>query len=233
MEVSPWSDLPHVWTSIGLPGFSKKSTYQSYSFDEMPPVPIELDDDFEWLRALGNSDPGRGLAELDEYAKPLPPIASLDFAAQANIRLPQSFIQFMSSPDLQSRVRSCTACYLDPGQRIVETIGALQGNLIHFLSDSQFCAHWYLHVLPTGQTAVLGSDDPYCFLIENAEWIENPACRLAQIDLATLDFRLCASTFSEFIFRFWIENEIWYALHDKGSGRPLSSLETIYLAGRN
>ena len=64
-----------------------------------------------------------------------PPFEEL--ATQSNLALPHSFRRFMISQDLQSRVCSCTDCYLDPGQRIVETTGSLQGHLIHFLSDSQ------------------------------------------------------------------------------------------------
>ncbi len=232
IAANPWSALPQIWLSVGLPGFSKESTYQGYSFDQMPPVPIELDDDLEWLRTHGTSNPGKGLAQPEEFARPLPAAKVLDFAAQASLPLPKAFVRFMTSPELQSRVKSCTDCYLDPGQRIVTTIGSMKGHLVHFLSDSQFCAHWYLHVLNTGQAAVLESEDPYCFLIENADWIENPACRLEQVDLAELAFQMCAPSFSEFLFRFWIENEMWYAIHVSEHRRPLTLLEINYLAGR-
>jgi hypothetical protein len=228
---NPWSVLPSVWMSVGLLGFKWESTYQGYNLDEMPPIPIQLDDDLAWLCAHGKSDLENSLAQPDACVRPLPPATVVDLAVQLNLTLPPAFIRFMTSSDLQSRVKSCTACYLDPGQRIVETIGSIRGHLIHFLSDSQSCAHWYLHVLHDGQVAVLESDDLYCYLAENAEWIENPACRLDQIDLTRQDFRFCAFSFSEFVFRFWIENEIWYAIH--GKKRPLTSLETAYLAGRS
>src|SRR5258706_6874993 len=94
----------------------------------------------------------------------------------------------MTHPELQSRVRSCTDCYLDPGERIVETIGSIPGHLIHFLSDSQSCAHWYLHILSSGESSVLESPDLYCYQIENSDWIENPSCRLERIDLNRFDF---------------------------------------------
>ena len=58
-------------------------------------------------------------------------------------------------------MRSCADCYLDPGERIVETTGAIPGHLIHFLSDSQSIAHWYLHILRGGEVAVLESSDLY------------------------------------------------------------------------
>ena len=61
-----------------------------------------------------------------------------------------------------------------PGQRIVETIGTIPGHLVNLLSDSQSCAHPYLHVHANGQSAVLESGDLYCCLIENSDWMENP-----------------------------------------------------------
>ena len=133
----------------------------------------------------------------------------------------------MTHPELQSRVRSCTDCYLDPGERIVETIGSIPGHLVHFLSDSQSCSHWYLHILPEGDSAVLASPDLYSLKVENSDWIENPSCRLERIDLSGLEFAYCAPSFSEFLYRFWIENEIWFALVDKP--RSFNALELDYV----
>ena len=121
------------------------------------------------------------------------------------VPLSQSFTRFMSSLEMQSRVGSCTACYLDPGHRIVQTIGAIEGSLLHFLSDSQSCTHWYLRVLRNGDYTVLESDDLYCYQIENSEWIENPSCRLERIYLTGLDFAYCAPSFSHCLYRFWLE----------------------------
>jgi hypothetical protein len=225
----PWSNLPHFWLSIGLPGFDKVSTYQSYPLALMPRIPIALDDDFSWLLHHGQARPFQGLDQLDSYAKPLPAASVIELTEWTNVALPTSFRRFMTSPDLTSRVRSCTDCYLDPGQRIVETVGSLPGHLIHFMSDSQSCAHWYLHVLQTGESAVLWADDLYCYSIENSAWIENPACRLEQIDVGSLDFHFCSASFSEFVFRFWIENEIWLATKWDADRRPLTELESAYL----
>jgi hypothetical protein len=229
MEPDPWSALPHYWLSVGLPGFKWESTFQGYKLAEMPPVPIELDDDLAWLRAHGTPRPGNGLDQRDEFVRPLPAAIVNDLAEQAGILLPVSFTRFMRSPELQPRVRSCTACYLDPGQRVVETIGSIPGHLVHFLSDSQSCAHWYIHLLHNGSSAVLESPDLYCYEVENSGWMENPACRLERVDLSDVEMHFCAPTFSEFLFRFWIENEIWYAVHDEESKRPLNDLETVYL----
>lgn len=110
----------------------------------------------------------------------------------------------------------------------METIGSIPGHLVHFLSDSQSCSHWYLNILPGGVSAVLTSPDLYGLKIENSDWIETPSCRLERIDLSGLEFAYCAPSFSEFLYRFWIENEIWFALADKRK-RRLNTLELDYV----
>ena len=227
--LAPWSSLRRSWIHIQLPGFRSGPAYQTYEsspFDELPPIPIQLDEDCNWLMKYGTV---RAEAGLHRYERNLHPEDVVPLAQQANLPLPASFIRFMTSAELQSRLRSCTDCYLDPGERIVETTGALSGRLIHFLSDFQYCAHWYLHLLPDGSHAVLTSQDPYCYLAETSEWIENPACRLERINLDGLDFAYCARSFSEFLYRFWIENEIWYALTEKSMPLSLQPLELEYV----
>jgi anti-anti-sigma factor len=136
-----------------LPGYRELpdySTYQDFPVEELPPIPIDLDNDCAWLLRIGTPHLGDGLHRHERAFPPLPPATVEELATQSNLELPHSFRRFMISRDLQSRVCSCTGCYLDPGQRIVETTGSLQGHLVHFLSDSQSCAHWYLHILSAG-----------------------------------------------------------------------------------
>jgi hypothetical protein len=227
-----WSSLPHYWLHVQLPGYRELPelhTYEGFRLEELPPIPIELDGDCAWLLSYGTAHPGEGLNRYERAFPPLPPATVEKLAGESNVVLPRSFRRFMSSPELQSRVRSCTDCYLDPGERIVETFGSIPGHLVHFLSDSQSCAHWYLHILPSGDAAVLESEDLYCYQIENSAWIENPSCRLERIDLGGLDLAYCAPSFSDFLYRFWIENEIWCALEDETSRRPLNALELDYV----
>ena len=229
---NPWSSLPRVWVHMPLPGYrelSDYSTYQGFPVEELPPIPIDLDDECAWLLRKGTLHLDYGLHRHERAFPPLPPATVEELARQSNLELPHSFRRFMSSEDLQSRVCSCTDCYLDPGERIVETTGSMPGHLIHFLSDSQSCAHWYLQMLSTGASAVLESPDLYCYRVENSDWMENPACRLDRIDLAGLNFVYCAPSFSDFLYRFWIENEIWYAAEYEASRRPLNALELAYV----
>ena len=225
---TPWSSLPQRWLHIQLPGIRELAGYNTYEgsrLDDLPPVPIVLDDECAWLMSHGTAYSRGG---LNQYERDLQPAFVEELAARSNIQLPRSFRRFMTSEELQSRVRSCTDCYLDPGERVVETIGLLPGQRIHFLSDSQSCAHWYLHVLTSGLSAVLESPDLYCYQVENSDWIENPTCRLERVNVAELEFAYCAPSFSDFLYRFWIENEIWYALEDQPR-RPLNALELEYV----
>ena len=222
----PWSDLPRAWVHIQLPGHRaapQHATYETSSYDDLPPIPIELDDDCRWLIQHGTEHDGA----LDEYERDLQPANVEKLAAERNLELPRSFRRFMTSPELQSRVRSCTDCYLDPGERTVEVTGPVAGHLMHFLSDSQSCAHWYLHLAGGGQEVVLTSPDLYCYRIDDPEWEDYPTCSLETVDLRQQEFVYCAPRFSEFLYRFWIENEIWFALqYDR---RPLMPLELQYV----
>ena len=156
-DSAPWSSLLHGWIHVQLPGYRELPnyhTYEGFPLEELPPIPIELDDNCAWLMIHGMPYFQGG---LNLYERDIQPAAVEQLALGAGLDLPASFQTFMSSPQLQSRVRSCTDCYLDPGERIVETVGSIPGYLVHFLSDSQSCAHWYLHVLLNGDTAVLES----------------------------------------------------------------------------
>jgi hypothetical protein len=69
----------------------------------------------------------------------------------------------------------------------------------------------------------------YCYQIGNPEYADYPTSGLDQVDLQAQGFACCARSFSEFLYRFWIENEIWYSItHDEGR-RPLTDLQRAYV----
>jgi hypothetical protein len=225
-DSSPWATLRQAWCHVGLPGYREfLGTYQSFPASELPPIPISLDEDCDWLIRYGSEQAGA----LDRYERDIRPSTVIELAAQAGVELPRGFLRFMVDPELQKRVRSCTDCYLDPGGHIVKTVGSIPGDLIHFLSDSQFCFHWYLHVSSNGTAAVLGSEDLYCYRVDDPELDFYPTCSLDQVDLQKQVFICCAPSFSEFLYRFWIENEIRFSLASEKTRRPLTSLELAYV----
>src|SRR5690349_21320072 len=117
-HLSPYSDLPRAWVHVQLPGIRASgpaATYEASVYEDLPPIPMELDEDCQWLIDYGNAHE----EALDKHEGDLQPSNLEKLAAERNLELPKSFRWFMTSPDLQRRVRSCTACYLDPGQRAV------------------------------------------------------------------------------------------------------------------
>ena len=116
-------------------------------------------------------------------------------------------------------MRSCTACYLDLGNFPVKVTGG--GRLIHFLSDQQWVRHWLLYLGDDGAEAVVSTYDPYGFELGDDEELEAPD----RFQPGAADALLCADSFSEFLYRFWIENEIWFALSER---QPLTDEQRHY-----
>jgi hypothetical protein len=146
----------------------------------------------------------------------------------------ESFARFVAEPELQSRVRSCTACYLDLGDSAVPVRDG--GSLIHFLSDQQWILHWLLYCDPVGREAVVVTELPYGFEVSDEDLA---AFRLEDAAIAVFDplrapAAVCAESFREFLWRFRIENEIWFALALRQ--RVLTAEEQAYVdhyAGRD
>lgn len=202
-------------------------TYSLFDYETLPPIQAKLDENFHWLR----SEPikQRSLAEgtyPDDTEPDLTKLAKL--VSQIDLELPQAFTTFINSIDLHRRIRSCTDCYLDVADRAVRTVGSHKGFLVHFLSDSQGCLHWYIHIDDSSQHFVLVSPNAYGFTFEDAsEELDGDApYQKDEIDLEREDILFCAPTFTEFVYRFWLENEIWFAIAwDK---QPLTAIQQAY-----
>jgi hypothetical protein len=122
-------------------------------------------------------------------------------ARQLNVRLPAAFTKFMATPELQQRVRSNTACFIDLcPEPIRSPIGG--GWLVRFLADSQGCLFWFLYVHPDGSDHAVVSSAGF-YGTEDEQWQDEPP------DPTEIDY--CAESFEAFLCRFWLENEIWYA----------------------
>lgn len=215
--------LPRSWPFSELPGYrepSESATYSGFSYEALPPVTV--DEQFAWLQnePVQQED---SLRDADgTVAENLQKIK-----AAAGFTLPPAFVTFLRSPDLQARVRSCTACYLELPTSIVPTVGVEEGHLIHFLSDQQWCLHWSLYLSATGEQCVICSEEAYGFEADDQDSPDNPSKEQTQaIDLIKEGVAFCAPSFSEFLYRFWIENEIWCSLNE---GAPLTPVQQSYV----
>jgi hypothetical protein len=211
------ADLPfrRSWWMCGLPGHRAcKATYCPTDFDALPPVGTsQHDGSLRWLPSL---DPwiADALGEMrlpdddrSEARQNLPRIQA--HAAQLSLVLPTAFDRFLASPDLQRRVPSATACYIDLPERILPSPFGDGGYLLRFLNDQQWVLLWYLYLAPDGGHAILVSPR---LLGEDDGDETDPNDPEQRVDALLRDTYVCAPDFETFLHRFWLENRIWYAL---------------------
>jgi hypothetical protein len=201
--------LPRKWFSAGGGGKlwtgGRFATYVEVPYERLPPIVV--DGTFGWL-----AEPPVGL-ELLDFRNTAPGTLGAELerrtaeAAQLGLALPPTFVSFMSDASLSARVPTCTACYFDLGARLIEVPGILpRARMLRFLNDQQACRLWYL---------LLEADGTHSVVSALPHWhAEGPTLEDA---IVPRGIAVCASSFEEFMKRFWIENTLWYALN---KGRP-------------
>lgn len=223
----PLAVLPRAWPSIDLPGYRehpmKYGTYSGFAFDDLPAIERPLDSELRWL--LQEPIVRASLAEVDDAATRPATQEQFELLSTGQpIELSRSFMTFVASDEPRARIRSNTDCYLDLADFVVPVSGG--GSLIHFLSDSQWVLHWLLYSGPEGSEAVVVTETPLGFELGDDEADET--ARMFVPDAS--DAAVCADSFSEFLYRFWIENEIWFNLADPDGEppRPLTDEQCRY-----
>jgi hypothetical protein len=209
--------LERRWWFPSLSGLREggSATYLPWDLDDQPPV-INYSDGFDWLErepeksewTIDKADPGAQSRALSSAELRTIPVAG---------KLPTSLLAFAQRTELQRRIRSATAAYLDLGDFAAPT--SVEGSvLLHLLSDQQWCRHWLLYLDSAGGESVLTSTAPIGFRLP-ADWADEPgAPELPPVVIpldGTVDLDVCADSFAEFLFRFWVENEIFFELQGR------------------
>ena len=130
-----------IFTDIeGIRDVEESATYYLFDYEKLPPIEIELDEGFEWLKPF----PERKNKKDWEYDFSKE-IEKLKMEAQnKGLKIPNSFYNFMGNGELIRRIRSNTDCFFEFGDYIEEVPKTNGMNFIHFMSDSQYCGFWYL-----------------------------------------------------------------------------------------
>ena len=207
-------------TDVG-PAREAGGTYECFQYHHQPPLPVEhLDGTFAWLR---ESEP-----QSSYRAGPL----WKGFCAekrQQGYFVPSDFERFLSDQDLPTRIKSCTDNYFEgPPNPLADHSGPSaeweDGLLVTFYADSQYCVLWGI-LLPRepGRYAPIltGPPEALCPGFWN-EVEEEGASDPGKPVLA-------ASQFEPFLFRWWIENEIWFKTVWEPSRQPLTPMEQAYI----
>jgi hypothetical protein len=201
--------VPRTWWFPGIPGCRPYPRglrkYAPSDLDVQPSMPADLGPGLEFLhdkRSVSNWT----ITQDDDFAHRFVLSRKKLSAIVGSHPVPRSFETFAAFPKLQKKIRSVTGCHLDLGNFAVPIIAA-PGVLCHFLSDQQWLKHWLIYCSDGPENGtVVAADLPYGF--ETDGQFEEDVPRT--IDLATAtDVTVCADSFEEFIYRFWVENELW------------------------
>jgi hypothetical protein len=218
------------WKSFELKGYRPcKSTYCLFDYTLLPSLDQSLfRGTLQWLTPL--DAPLRQIMQKywptpEDRKQVLANFHSLaSRAEQMNLQLPEAFMRLMGTPDLQERIPSCTACYFDLPDRIVESPFGDGGYFIRFLNDQQWVLLWHLYLAPNGDHCVVVSSEAF----DDGNFGQRLTASGEQWTPDVIRERtfFCAPAFEDFLYRFWIENHIWFVLN---KGYALTEEQHHYL----
>jgi hypothetical protein len=243
------------WYGTDLPGYRAcEDTYCFFSDADLPSIgaPSET---LDWLGPLDEATDQQMQIHRDRATKP-GQLQEIEAAARRlGLSVPAPFLRLMASPALQDRIPSCTANYFELAQAIVPYPGSQDGFIIRFMNEQQNILTWYLYLTRAGASAVIvtpywleelggvqGEDAPGTTM--TATWGEGPdavtreyssgplyteAADSQAIQQVVAGTYLCGPSFVSFLYRYWLENVLWFKLQD-ASGAPLTEEERRYLA---
>jgi hypothetical protein len=210
--------LARCWWSVDLPGTRphpvRYATYSAFDWRLLPPMPGWISDDYAWLASSRLHEESTLARAYDGAQRD---IGRWDAWAEhgCGTRAPREFVRFARDRSLRRHLRSPTWCVFDLADHSVQVPG---GRLIHFLSDSQWVRHWLLFIGDQGTQTVVTTGFPAGFELP-------PDVLELYADAA--GYEICADTFLEFIWRLWIENEIWFTLTEEK--QPLTPAQADYV----
>jgi hypothetical protein len=219
METFPGAPFPMAWWSFDLGKYRPcDGTYERYPYESLPPL-AEPDESLNWITPLSddldaemeihrNAPEARGEVEAIAAA-----------ARERGLTLPPSFVKLMSSPGLQDHIPSCTACTFNLGKALIPCPGAKDAFVVPFLYDQQDCVVWYLYLTPGGSHCVLAFPGALEDYLEEGQYTSE---QLAG------GWSAAAPTFASFIYRWWLENTIWFKLNSSDAA-PFTPTEQAYL----
>ena len=212
------SPFPCGWYTCGSHQdfWGAGSTYTLVPYGDLPSLDrIQQTGTFAWLSELPDGD--FALEYEDKGANPSRALNRLsEQAASLQVHLPQTFVRFLSSRELFRRVPTCTACYLDLSTTWIDAPG-VDGKMLRFMNDQQSVLLWYLFLQVGQEPAVV---------VATPEWLDEPSAESLDEVVRPTDVTFCAETFEEFMLRFWLENTIWFSLHED---RPLTDVQSAYV----
>lgn len=218
--MTPHDQLKRQWFTSGHSDlWNCNSTYRPVPYEMLPGL-HDISDDFSWLDDLPHESFTCTLDSDDNKIENLDHIVST--VRSLGLELPSGFVRFMADVSLQAKVPTCTACFLEISESLIPVPGFDGSYVLRFMNDSQGCVMWYLLLNRSTTPRVVASN--YFFEPDIFEALADEEVGIKYPDVIH-QASICADSFLEFVYRFWIENAVWYSKHDK---RPLSAREADY-----
>ena len=131
-----------------------------------------------------------------------------EHAIELGIQLPENFIRLLGSTELQRRIPSATACFFELPNCFSLSPFQEDTYLLRFLNDQQYCYSWYLNIHQKSKVNIICSTGLYYInVLEKIDFSDELNVKEAKTNTI-----FTADSFNEFIYRFWLENTIWFKL---------------------
>lgn len=219
--------LQQCWVGLEIPG--KRACGCTYCEIPLVNLPrIDAPDNLKWI-----SPPSSEIAAQVEEFFPEPEVLEansvnarklISEAKKLELVIPNTLTELMLSEELQKRLPSWTACTFGwPSEFSPSPFG--KGLILPFLRDQQDVVGWYLHIDRGEPPCVLAS-----YPLEDqsgVHFLSQLGGQTERLEKATANTRIAALSFSEFMYRYWIENTLCFKLD---IGLSLSSGEAAYFA---
>lgn len=212
-----------MWMTAGHSDlWNCQGTYCGVPYDYLPQL-NRATDDLAWLEDISPElrKVIKGSSTLNSSNNEIANLETVVAKAKhLGLSLPAPLVRFFRSAELQDKVPTCTDCYLSLSDTLVPVPFAPGTYLLRFLNDSQSCVMWYLCFDGGVEAGVVASD--YFLEPDIFDAMEYEGVRREDIFQNVFT---CAETFTEFLYRFWIENTIWYSLYKR---LPLTLVQEEY-----
>lgn len=210
-------DFPALWWGVGLGERSTNSTYAGFDHAAQPPIPFDrFDGTFQWLRYAPVEFPAHTPVEPDDPAW----AERLGRLRAAGYHVPTALEAFLADPTLHRGIPSCTDNHVVSAEYAVEQTLPDGDVFLTFYTDSQSCVIWGVRL---GR-----GDDVYAPVLAGPpEFLDDARPDEPWLTFPELSFS--SPTLESFLYRWWIENRIWYATEWEGGARALTPEEQAYL----
>ena len=227
-------DTVYAWPFIELPGFREHPEGGTYViWNKKPPIPANrLGKDFSWLSespedsmvAVENAE---WIANKSARWKELVPShfrKLKEDAKSLGLEIPQEFLAFFANPELLSRLPSCTGVFFQIPARLLEIEDRPGDRLLCFANDYQGCLYWHLYLSQSGYCVVATQE--FFGGIQEPNMTQEDLDSEMELERPTVE-HCCVveETFSAFVYRYWIENQIWFV---ESNGGELSAEQSEY-----